>query len=600
MALKHKLIHPVILWIVVLLGVGVAFAFFGNKSLFPVTALDQVLAGAAMLYWALFFSWGIWEHHEMHRSAASITHVVEDGPYAVVRHPVYAANIVLAWGLFLLFPTLPALEAALWVSVVLLGWIHLEELALRERFGKFYEEYQLHVPLIIPRFRTGFRPPSMYDMPGAAVAPERELKNFGSLASTDLRRAALEILEAGLHSINTRAAIERSIKMEHDGIVVAGERYAFRDIRRIHFVGIGKCAVEAALAVERILGTHLAGGIAIDVKETQELKRIRAFRGTHPLPSLENILITKEIVRALRGLDEHDLVIFVVSGGGSVLLCYPEDRGCEEEIKIFEVLTKAGATIQELNTIRKHLSLARGGYLAKAAYPAHIVGLIFSDVPGDDVQYIASGPTIKDTTTVADAERLLEKYDVTRVCHVAHCGVFETPKEDKYFERVRNVIVVSNTMALDTMQKIATAKGFTAKVRTNHLTGEARTVGRNILEELKNEPPKSVLLYGGETTVVIRGHGRGGRNLEVALSTVSDTEPGHIVVSAASDGHDNSDFGGALADLRTKERAIRLNLNPQKFLDESNSYEFFLKVGDYLRMGDTGSNVSDLIIALKQ
>ncbi len=179
-------------------------------------------------------------------------------------------------------------------------------------------------------------------------------------------------------------------------------------------------------------------GIVLDVQlpDQVQLKKFKYFRGTHPLPSDQNITHTKEIFKLLSDLHADDLVIFVISGGGSTLLCLPEANGtCLEERTIIETLLRSGATIQEINIIRKHLSLARGGFLAQAAYPAQIISLIISDIPGDDMSLVASGPTVKDTSTLNEADRILEKYQVLRVCGLDHCGLIETPKEDRYFEK---------------------------------------------------------------------------------------------------------------------------------------------------------------------
>jgi glycerate-2-kinase len=219
--------------------------------------------------------------------------------------------------------------------------------------------------------------------------------------------------------------------------------------------------------------------------------------------------------------------------------------------------------------------------------------------PGNDFQFIASGPTVKDATTVRDAGEVLSKYHVLETCGIKDCGLVETPKENKYFARTRNIPALSNETALNAMAAMAKELGFSAEIRAAALTGEARDVGAKIIRDLRAAPPKSVLLYGGETTVTIRGKGRGGRNLELALAGLKEIGDGELVVSVASDGRDNSDFAGAICDTITKEAIRKAGFDAETELKNNNSYPVFEKAGNYLLTGDTGSNVSDLIIALE-
>lgn len=424
-----------------------------------------------------------------------------------------------------------------------------------------------------------------------------KIKNFEELAVTPSRRAALEIAEAGLEAIDTEKVIKENVKLEDGNVVIAGEKLALGG--RLLVAGVGKCSGDAALALEQILGDKISDGVIIDIKETPGFKKIRGFSGTHPLPSEQNVAAAGELVKTLSGLTEQDAVIFIISGGGSTLLCLPEEKNCYEERIIIEELMRAGATIQEINALRKHLSLARGGYLAKYAYPARAASLIFSDVPGDDLQFIASGPTVKDETTVEDAEKILAKYNILNKCGLEKCGLTETPKEDKYFENVRNVLVGSNKIALEAMAGKAKELGFAPKICSTCLVGEASATGKNIASELHAAPPKSVLLYGGETTVTVKYPGRGGRNQELVLAAASAIGADELVLALASDGRDNTDFAGAICDTIMKEAATKTGLDPQKYLAENNSYEFFSKTGSYILTGNTGSNVSDLVVAIK-
>ena len=426
-----------------------------------------------------------------------------------------------------------------------------------------------------------------------------KIKNFEELAVNGMRQAVLEIAEAGLNGIDTKSILRKSVKIEDGNLSVYDEKFLLKEGGRIFVVGVGKCAADGAEELENILGNRLSAGAVIDVKETRKLKTIKSYVGTHPLPSEENIEAIKEIVKILKNLDEDDLVIFIVSGGGSTLLCLPDDKGCLEERGIVQTLMKAGAPIQEINVVRKHLSFARGGYLAKYAYPAKIISLIFSDVPTDDIQFIASGPTVRDTTTIQDAEEVLAKYEVLRVCGIEKCGLIETPKEENYFKSVKNIVIVSNRTALDAMRMKAENLGFRVEICTNCISGEAREAGKRIIGELAGAFPKTVLLYGGETTVTVKGHGKGGRNMELVLSALKGIRDGQIIMAIATDGVDNTEFAGAICDILTKEKAKAEGLDPKKFLQNNDSYHFFEKTGDYIITGKTGSNVSDLIIAIK-
>lgn len=422
--------------------------------------------------------------------------------------------------------------------------------------------------------------------------------NFEDLAVSEPRKVALAIAEAGLEAIDTVSAIKKNIRLEDDCLLVQTEKLKLSPGRKLIVVGVGKCSLEAAKALEEILGERISGGVVIDIHQ-DGLKRIKSFGGSHPLPTQKNVDATKELIAILQGLTEDDLVLAIVSGGGSTLLCQPKNFTCLEEGKILECLTRAGASIREINTVRKHTSLARGGYLAKYAYPARLISLIFSDVPGDELEFVASGPTFEDTTTVADAEAVLQKYNVRDRCGLPNLELIETPKESRYFEKVKNILLVSGRVALQAMADKAKAAGLVPRIASTAFSGEARELGLKIMKEIQTQPPGTVLLYGGESTVTIRGKGRGGRNQELALAALRALKNEEIILALASDGKDNSDHAGALCDIITWQKAQHLGLDLGVFLDNNDAYNFFAQVGDYLSTGDTGANVSDLVLALK-
>ena len=424
-----------------------------------------------------------------------------------------------------------------------------------------------------------------------------KIKNFRKLEVSENRKKLLKIVEAGLEAIDTKKAISNAIKIEKGKLLIHNHAFSLKNAEKILVVGIGKCSLEAGEILEKKLGKRLTGGIVLDVHEG-ELKKIQTYTGDHPLMSPRNIDATKKIIGLLSGLTEKDLVIFVISGGGSALLCQPKGFTCFDESAVADALIHSGADIRETNTVRKHLSMARGGFLAKYAYPARVVSLIFSDVVGNDLEFIASGPTVKDTTTLEQAKEVLKKYDIYKKTGLAPLDLIETPKDGKYFERVKNILFVSNQTALDAMSERSLDLGYMPRICKNNLSGEAKVVAKEIIDELSKEVSGTVLLYGGETTVKIKGRGKGGRNQEMSLSGLRYIKDGQILISVASDGRDNSENAGGICDIITKEKAKKHGLDIEKYLKNNDSFEFFAKTGDFLKTGDTGSNVADIIIAI--
>lgn len=433
------------------------------------------------------------------------------------------------------------------------------------------------------------------------------IKNFETLATTEARTDALLIAEAGLAGVDTRDALRRAIHLEDGDLIIRERRYPFRG-RNIYFVGIGKCALVSGTVIEELLGDYLTAGIVLDVSsdDSQTLKKIQSYTGTHPEPSEANVQATERIIELLKDCQEHDLVLILISGGGSTLLClHDAPMTCLDEGVLFSELTSRGASIQELNTVRKHISKARGGGLAAAAFPAEVVALIISDVPGDDLAFVASGPTMLDTSTIADAQAVLAHYGITAPEKVAF---LETPKEEQLFARVANIALLTSRDALLAMQAEASHRGYTTAIADDRVTGESRAIGQNVLAALREAPAHSAFLYAGESTVHLAGeHGKdpstslgtGGRNQEMALSVLADIHADELILPFSSDGHDNSDHAGAIADATAQSVAQKAGLSIESFLERHASYEFYNSTGDFLDTGYTGSNISDLIIALK-
>ncbi len=424
------------------------------------------------------------------------------------------------------------------------------------------------------------------------------IRNVTTLAANPARSDLLAIAEAGLEAIQTRQIIERSVIRSGDILMVRGVNYDLAAYDHVYFVGVGKCALDAGVSLVDILGDSLTEGVLLDVRDGDALPQMQVLMGTHPYPSAQNVAHTRTLLDVVRKGGEKDLVFMVISGGASALLCQPERHTPSEESLLIQHLFKAGATIHDLNTVRKHLSLARGGQLATAAYPAEVIALIFSDVPGNDLSIIASGPTILDTSTVDDARSVFRRYYGER-CGFKEDYFFETPKVATMFSRVHNELVLTNGTALDAMQERASALGYRVLVRDTGVEGEARQVGEMLAHELHAAHGGTVLLYGGETTVTVAGPGKGGRNQELSLGALPVLKDDELVLSIASDGRDNTEYAGGIADRVTRELAKQAGLSVSDYLYTNDAYTFFHTLQQGVCTGYTGANVADLIIGMK-
>jgi len=446
------------------------------------------------------------------------------------------------------------------------------------------------------------------------------VKNFDELATTQNRKIALEIIETGLDAINTGKVIFSSVFFSGNILSIKGKEFDLNKYNKIKMIGFGKSSCEAALALENILGNKITAGAVIGINKT-ECKYIETFVGTHPKPSEKNIEAGKKIYELIKNSEKSDLIIVLVSGGGSALLCYPESEYVQGA-KLYEASLKSGKTINEINTVRKHLSLLKGGGLAKIAYPATIIGLIFSDVPGDIFEDVASGPTYKDKTSIEDVQKIITENNL------GSFDLIETPKENKYFENVHNFVLVSNKTAVEAMAK----KGQELNLETNIISTDLydeipkvlekifqveNRIGKEFSQVLGSPGPypgqtmikffaDSVYLAAGEPKIKVENKGnnigKGGRNLHMALEAIKNKmiSKNSVFISFASDGMDNSDVAGAIVDKETLEKVKKLNLDVNKYLERFDSYNFFQKTGDSIITGPTGANVSDLMILLKK
>jgi len=415
-----------------------------------------------------------------------------------------------------------------------------------------------------------------------------QIKNRADFAGSSGCLDALQIVEAGLNAIDTEAVIAASVVLSEDGARLQIKDFAvdLRTIQRIRVIGFGKASCDAAVALEKILREKITDGIVIDTKQVQ-CEFITSFVGTHPLPSEQNVAASGKMVDLIKGVRSDDLAIVIVSGGGSALLCWPEEE-CAQGRKLYTEFLAAGGTIGELNTVRKHLSLVKGGGLAKMLYPATVVGLVFCDVPGGKVEDVASGPTFRDETTSADAQKILDKYGLTGFT------LTETPKEEIYFEKVRNILLVSSDDALAAMYHEAEKLGYAAKIFSSKMYGTAEETVKN-LKSLAGR--RTAVLGGGEIKVNVTGTpGAGGRCSHLALTALGRMHEGDVFVAVASDGVDNSDAAGVMIDGGTAAHARSIDLDPEDYLVQFDSYNFFKQAGGLLFTGPTGANVSDLML----
>jgi len=416
------------------------------------------------------------------------------------------------------------------------------------------------------------------------------IKNFNDLAITENRKLALEIAESGLDAINTEKVILNSIKLKNDILSILGENFDLSKFKRIKVVGFGKASCDGVLALEKVLGDKIKEGAVIGLHKIS-CDYIETFEGTHPRPSEANIEAGKKIFEIVNQSNEDDLIIVIVSGGGSALLCYPENE-VEQGKMLYENFLKSGKTINEINIVRKHISLLKGGGLAKIAYPATVVGLIFSDVPGDKFEDVASGTTYKDKTTINDAQKIIDKYNLGKY------ELIETPKDDKYFEKVYNFVLVSNKTAVEAMDKKAKEFGFETCIVSTELYEEVDEALKKIFRAQKEN---TVILVAGEPKLeVTKKGGSGGRNLFMGLRALKNklVDASSVFMSLASDGMDNSDSAGAVIDRITLEKIEKLGLNLDDYIDRFDAYPVFQKSGDMIMIGPTGANVSDLMILL--
>lgn len=440
-----------------------------------------------------------------------------------------------------------------------------------------------------------------------------------------MRGEATAIFKASLSAANPYQAVQAFVRMDGDTLFLgpAHENPVKLDLARfdrISIVGAGKATAPMAAALEELLGKRIAKGM-INVKYgfVADLSFTDIVEAGHPVPDDPGVRGTRKILEWLQNADEKDLIFSLISGGGSALLPLPaEPITLAEKQALTKDLLACGASIDEINAVRKHISLSKGGQMARAAFPATTVNLMLSDVVGDRMDVIASGPFTPDTSTYADVDRIIEKYGLTntpdtireRIRNGMAGKIPETPKpRDPEFKSVHNLVVGSNMLALRSAEKTARDLGYRTLILSSMMEGETRDVARvhaaiakECLKTGNPFPSPLCVISGGETTVTIRGNGLGGRNQEFCLAAAQDIAglaPQIVILSGGTDGNDGpTDAAGGIVDPLTVERGTRAGLHPFDFLKNNDAYHFLEKTDDLLITGPTNTNVMDVRLIL--
>ncbi|MDD5723192.1 MAG: glycerate kinase [Syntrophales bacterium] len=436
----------------------------------------------------------------------------------------------------------------------------------------------------------------------------------------DPRSDIRAIFDAGLKAADPGEAVRRAVRLEGKRLAIDGRRYDLGAFDRVMVVGAGKAAASMAAALENILGSHLTMGV-ITTKYGHgcALKTVSLMEARHPIPDEAGVGGSRRILELLEGAGERDLVLCVISGGGSALLPLPADGiSLDDKQKTTQALLDCGADIHQINTIRKHISGIKGGRLAMAAFPATLVTLVLSDVIGDDLDVIASGPTVPDRSTFADCVEIVDRYNLTATLPAAVMAYLkggikgeytETPKPgDPAFDGACAFVIGGCALSLFAAKQKATALGYNAIILSSIMEGETREVAKGhaaIAREIQKSgnpvPVPGCIISGGETTVTIRGDGLGGRNMEFVLAAAIEIDgiDGVTLLSGGTDGTDGpTDAAGAVADGSTVRSARDMGIDAARYLANNDSYHFFEATGDLLITGPTMTNVMDLRVFL--
>jgi len=436
-----------------------------------------------------------------------------------------------------------------------------------------------------------------------------------------LRHDACLVLDGALKAVDPKEAVLNALSLDGDILSYEGGSVDLSKTKKIVVVGGGKAGGLMTKAVEALLGKRITSGYVNVLKGTEDsvkTGRVILRGASHPIPDHEGMKGVDKMFDLTNGLTKRDLVITLMSGGGSALMPYPASGMTLEDMReLTGILLKAGVTINELNSVRKHISGFKGGQFARHVYPARMINLLLSDVIGDPIDIIASGPTSPDESSFMEARSVVVKYGLldeipenvlTRLNAGTNGMVPETPKPgDPIFENVSNLVIANNYMAAKAASDVAEELGYNSLLLSTHIEGEARQVGVMFAGIAREEQSRGLpvsrpaaIIIGGETTVSVKGEGKGGRNQEVALGAIRKMSGlKGLIATLGTDGIDGpTDAAGAMVDGESLTKALGLGLNPDVFLDGNDSYSFFEPMNDQIRTGPTGTNVNDLTVIL--
>ncbi|KAG4069233.1 hypothetical protein HA402_012086 [Bradysia odoriphaga] len=432
--------------------------------------------------------------------------------------------------------------------------------------------------------------------------------------STDIK----DIFDHGVAAVHPQQLVQQHVQVlpASRTIRISGDDYALPAATRVWVLGAGKAAAAMAQELESVLGRHfpLQGVVVTKYGHALPLQQLELVEAGHPVPDQQSVAAAVRLLETAREVQPQDLVIFLLSGGASALLAdVPEGSSLPEVQQLFEALLKSGADIREMNTVRKHLSHIKGGQLAKSIYPATLCTLILSDVVGDDLSVIGSGPTVADPSTFSDTLEVLRKYHLPdkiprKLLHYIEEGIAgkiaETPKPgDPALQHAHNYLAGTNHVALEAAAAKARQLGYHPLLLSDTITGDVNAVAETLVQTARSYtgPLPACLLAGGEPTVKVTGNGLGGRNQQLALAAgiKLNGHPGITFLSGGTDGSDGpTNAAGAIVDASTINNALKLQLDPNSFLTDNDAWHFFSKAGGLMITGPTQTNVMDLMILL--
>jgi len=449
---------------------------------------------------------------------------------------------------------------------------------------------------------------------------EQLVENGETTLDRKARRLALASLERAVQSVDPKRIMCSRLSLKNSVLRVDKHSFDLKKIKHVYVVGGGKASGSMAEGLEAILGQQISCGLVnVPQGSRNKTKIVKLHAASHPIPDEKGVEGARAMLDIAEQAGKDDLVVCLISGGGSSLMPLPRNHvSISDKKSLTDALLKSGANINEINTVRKHISDFKGGWLAKKAFPATILNLILSDVVGDPLDFIASGPTVPDSTTFSDAVKVLNRYglwnetpaSIRQVLTDGEKGkIPETPKaNDKAFKNVYNVVVGNNRSASTAACEYLKSAGVNALLLTASLEGEARTVG-TVLASIANEiavfcnpvPKPAGVVIGGETTVVVTGTGLGGRNQEIPLGAALRLRhiDGIVLASLSTDGVDGpTNAAGAIVDGKTLVKAQKIEQSPEEYLENNDSYHFFSRLNDLIFTGPTGTNVNDVSVII--